>query len=121
MVRCREEKFKKLVLIMLDDQPTSQKVPVKLSNGAIVNIEVNQKVGGRNNVSSNVFDFDDISDVVEGLTVSIKKTLEKAKPQKATVKFGLEVSTESGKLVSSLVKGSGKATLEVTLEWNSQE
>lgn len=108
------------LLPMIDDQLTLQKVPVKLPNGAIVNIEVSQKVGGRSNVSSNTFDFDDISDVIEGLTVAIKHTLNKAKPQKATVKFGLEVSTESGKLISSLVKGSSKATLEVTLEWNSQ-
>ena len=107
-------------LSMIEDQLTLQKVPVKLPNGAIVNIEVSQKVGGRSNVSSNTFDFDDISDVIEGLTVATKDTLNKAKPQKATVKFGLEVSTESGKLISSLVKGSGKAILEVTLEWNSQ-
>ena len=97
-----------------------KKVPVKLPNGMTVQIEVNESSIGRQNVSASIFDFDDISSVIEGITTAFKDTLIKAKPQKATVKFGLEISTESGKLVSSIVRGSGKANLEITLEWNDQ-
>lgn len=97
-----------------------KKVPVKLPNGVTVQIEVNDSSAGRQNVSANIFDFGDISNVIEGVTTALKDTLIKAKPQKATVKFGLEISTESGKLISSIVRGSGKANLEITLEWNDQ-
>ncbi len=105
---------------MIDSLEESKKVPVKLPNGVTVQIEVKEPSGGRQNVSANIFDFDDISNVIEGITTAIKDTLIKAKPQKATVKFGLEISTESGKLISSIVRGSGKANLEITLEWNDQ-
>ena len=105
---------------MIENLEESTKVPVKLPNGVTVQIEVNESSGGRKNVSADVFNFDDISIVIEGITTALKDTLSKAKPQKATVKFGLEISTVSGKLVSAIVSGSGKAILEITLEWNDQ-
>ncbi len=45
--------------------------------------------------------------------------VQEAKPDKASIKFGLEVTLESGKLTTLLVKGSGKGNLEITLEWSN--
>jgi len=48
---------------------------------------------------------------------AIAEPINRAKPSKATVKFGMELAVESGKLTAMLVKGSGKANLEISLEW----
>jgi Trypsin-co-occurring domain 1 len=49
--------------------------------------------------------------------IRIVGALEAAKPEKATVEFGIDVGVESGQLTSMLVKGTGTATIKVTLEW----
>ncbi len=103
---------------MHDSDQTTEKVPLKLPNGAVIGIEVSET--GREDVSFNTFPFDDIAVALEGITIAIKDTLEKAKPQKASVKFGLEMSIESGKLTAAIVKGSGKANMEITLEWSEK-
>jgi len=103
---------------MLDNEFLTEKVAVELPNGTTIDIEVSGV--GRKDVSSDTFSFSDITAALEGITTALKGTLEKAKPQKATVKFGLEASIESGKLTAAIVKGSGKANLEITLEWSEQ-
>jgi hypothetical protein len=50
----------------------------------------------------------------------IATPLQKVKPKKATVKFGMEMAIEAGQLTAVIVKGSGKANLEITLEWEAQ-
>lgn len=101
---------------MFPNEIPTEKVTLELPNGSLIDIEVSEL--GRKNVSSATFSFNEIALALEGITAAIKGTLEKAKPQKATVKFGLEASIESGKLTAAIVKGSGKANLEITLEWS---
>lgn len=103
---------------MLDSEVFTEKVPVELPNGSVIAIEVAET--GREDVSYNTFSFGEIAAALEGITTALKDTLEKAKPQKASVKFGLEMSIESGKLTAAIVKGSGKANLEITLEWSEK-
>ncbi len=94
----------------------SNTVPVQLPNGAIVKFEVTQT--GREDVAS--FDpkqFQPVADAIEGLVQLIASPIQKVKPKKATVKFGMELAIESGQLTAVIVKGSGKANLEITLEW----
>jgi hypothetical protein len=43
--------------------------------------------------------------------------LEQVKPTKASVKYGLEIGIEQGSLVAAIVRGTGKANLEISLEW----
>ncbi len=45
--------------------------------------------------------------------------IQKVKPKKATLKFGMEIAVESGALTAVIVKGSGKANLEITFEWET--
>jgi hypothetical protein len=101
---------------MIPNEISTEKVTLELPNGSMIDIEVSEV--GKKDVSSNTFDFNEIALALEGITDAIKGTLKKAKPQKATVKFGLEASVESGKLTAAIVKGSGKANLEITLEWS---
>lgn len=101
---------------MMNREHQTEKISVVLPNQSIVKIEITSI--GREDVSFNTFPFDDISLILEGITTAIKESIEKAKPHKASIKFGLEVGVESGKLAAAIVKGSGKANLEITLEWS---
>jgi hypothetical protein len=93
----------------------TENISAALPNGSIIKIEVSNF--GREEVSFKEFSFDEISDALCGITAALKGTIEKAKPKKASIKFGLEVGVESGSLTAIIVKGSGKANLEITLEW----
>ena len=96
----------------------SDTVPVQLPNGAIVQVEVTKT--GREAVSFDPKQFQPIADAIEGVVQMIAAPVQKAKPKKATVKFGMELAIESGQLAAVIVKGSGKANLEITLEWEAQ-
>ena len=103
---------------MMNDEFMKERVPVQLPNGATVQIEVVSS--GREKVAFNPFSFNEITDVLEGVTTALKATLEKAQPQKASVTFGLEISVESGQLAAAIVKGSGQTNLSITLEWETK-
>jgi hypothetical protein len=97
----------------------SETVPVQLPNGAIVKVEVAQT--GRENVGFDVKQFEPVADALEGVVQMIAAPIQKVRPKKATVKFGMELAIESGQLTAIIVKGSGKANLEITLEWERQD
>lgn len=90
---------------------------MELANGHIVQVDVAST--GRSDVSG--FDrqaFKEVTDTLGGIVEEISATIHKAMPTKATVKFGIDVGVESGQLTAAIVKGSGKANLEITLEWD---
>jgi hypothetical protein len=95
----------------------SESVPVQLPNGAIVKFEVTST--GREDVAFDSKQFQPVAEAIEGVVQMIATPLQKAKPRKATVKFGMELAIESGQLTAIVVKGSGKANLEITLEWGN--
>jgi tetrahydromethanopterin S-methyltransferase subunit B len=93
----------------------TEKIPVQLPNGTIIKLEVVQT--GREDVAFDVKPFKEVANALEGIVEALAAPLQKTKPDKASVKFGLELAVESGQLTAAIVKGSGKANLEVTLEW----
>ena len=93
----------------------SERISVGLPNGATIKFETSDV--GREEVSFKNFSFQEIDDALLGITDAIKNTIQKAKPQKASVKFGVEIGVESGSLTAVIVKGASKANLEITLEW----
>jgi len=99
------------------DESRSESVPVQLPNGAIVNFEVTST--GREDVAFDAKQFQPVAEAIEGVVQMIAAPLQKVKPKKATVKFGMELAIESGQLTAIIVKGSGKANLEITLEWGA--
>jgi hypothetical protein len=97
-------------------EPT-ERVPVKLSNGEVIQVEVTSS-GSENVGFGSTKNFSNISKMLEGLVEEISGTLHKVNPSKATVKFGMEIAVESGQLTAILIKGTGKSNLEITLEWS---
>ena len=49
----------------------------------------------------------------------MSEALARVKPDHATVEFGVDASVEAGGLTALIVKGTGSATLKITLEWGS--
>ena len=98
----------------------AETVKVKLPNGAEIQVEA-VALGGERDVSVGIPSFDAVTDAIEGIAQSVRKSFETIQPRKATVELGLELATESGQLTALLVKGSGKASLKITLEWAKED
>lgn len=90
----------------------NEKVPVALGNDSVIYFEISQS--GRQEVAFRDFSFDEIGSILEGVTTSLRQSIEKARPQKASVKFGLEVGIEAGKLTAAIVKGSTNTPDRIT-------
>ncbi|MEO0534490.1 MAG: CU044_2847 family protein [Cyanobacteria bacterium P01_A01_bin.123] len=101
--------------------PYSNTIPIQLPNGATVKFEVAQTGLEKASASFDKKQFQPVADAIEGLVQMIATPIQKVKPKKASVKFGMELSIESGQLTAVIVKGSSKANLEITLEWEVQQ
>jgi Trypsin-co-occurring domain 1 len=91
-------------------------VQAELANGVIIHIEATP-LGGDQEVAFTLLSFKHVTDAIEGIAGSIVTTLQKVKPRKASVEFGLEIALEAGQLTALLVKGSSTSNLKITLEW----
>lgn len=58
-----------------------------------------------------------MSDVVRGVVGSLRMGLAAARPQEVKVEFGIELSAQSGQVISMIADGGGKASVNVTLTW----
>jgi Trypsin-co-occurring domain 1 len=96
--------------------PHTEMVKTTLPNGATLYVETNL-LGGEEEVSITLPEFNEVAHVLEGVAQSLVGALQKTKPRKASIEFGLEVALESGQLTALLVKGTGTSNLKVTLEW----
>jgi hypothetical protein len=61
--------------------------------------------------------FDGVVDSIKAITQQLTGALQEVKPDKASLEFGVDIGIESGQLTALLVKGTGSATLKITLEW----
>jgi hypothetical protein len=101
-------------------QPHRDILRVQLSNGQTVHAEV-AELGGERNVGISIFSFEGVANAIEEISRTITETLKKVEPRKATVEFGVDLALESGNLTALLVKGTGTASLKVTLEWEASQ
>src|SRR5260370_6277039 len=95
---------------------TNELIPVKLSDGTVIRIEVTQlapqpardvPVGALLKVP----DLDDVWRTISAIASSIGTTLTQAKAKKAVVELGVEIGAEAGQLTALLVKATAKANL----------
>jgi Trypsin-co-occurring domain 1 len=93
----------------------TEPVSALLDNGGVIKIEVAQT--GREDVAFDIRPFKEVTTAIEGIVEAVAATLYKVSPSKAVVKFGIDVTIDSGKLTAMIVQGSSKANLEITLEW----
>lgn len=92
-------------------------VKADLGDGRIIAVEV-QNVDPEMPVGiGDTLSFDGVGDSIEAIAQRITGSLQRINPKRASVEFGVDVGVESGALTALLVKGTGTATLKVTLEW----
>lgn len=92
-------------------------VPVRLDDGTDIFVEVRNPGGAEQNVSRGDLKFKGVENSIKSIAERVTAALVTVKPDKATVEFGVDVAVESGALTGLLAKGTGGATLKVTLEW----
>ncbi len=97
-------------------QNRTQIVPVQINENITVMVEA-RGLGGEQDVSRQLLDFEGVTDAIEALTGAIATTINKVKPDKATVELGLDIAVKSGKLTALLVEGTGKGNIKITLQW----
>jgi Trypsin-co-occurring domain 1 len=91
-------------------------IPVQLEDGTVITVEATPI--GEQQVAIPTIPFKDIKASIISVSKEISDALSQVQPSKASVKFGFEVAFKEGELTALLVKGSGKANLEITLEWS---
>ncbi|MUG97535.1 hypothetical protein F7734_36515 [Scytonema sp. UIC 10036] len=90
-------------------------ITVELSDGTSVRVEATQ-IGDRK-INFQSRPFEEVTTAIESLTKEIAESVRKVKPDRATVRFGVDIALESGKLTALMVKGASNANIEITLEW----
>lgn len=105
-------------------------IKVLLPNGSHINVEVNDNVvaGGIPHDSEREVagaallpvSFESVRPAIEGIATEMGQLLAKIEPTKANVEFGIELGVEGGHLTALLLKGTGKASLKIALEWTRQ-
>ncbi|MBD2301508.1 CU044_2847 family protein [Nostoc sp. FACHB-190] len=94
----------------------SRIITVELADGTNIKVEATPIGDRKPNIQ--VRPFSEVTTPLEALVTEIAEVLNKVKPDKASVKFGIDIGIESGKLTPILVKGNDTGNLEITLEWN---
>jgi hypothetical protein len=95
-------------------------IPVELSDGTLIRVEVTAL--GEQRVAYQSRPFKEVTSTIKNVTNEIASTLqsikEEIKPDKISIKLGLEIAIESGQITALIAKGSSKANFEISMEWN---
>ncbi len=95
-------------------------IRVRLDDKTTINVQA-ENLGGQQFIAAGLSPaFDEISAAIEGIAKTVVTTLRHVRPSKGTVEFGLQIAVEAGHLTTLLVKGSGAASLKITLEWDKE-
>lgn len=65
--------------------------------------------------------FDDVANVIEGICDSLHNALLKAKPNKASVEFDLELTWKAGNILALFAKPEATGDIKVIFEWGKTE
>ena len=97
-------------------------VSIQLDDQSVVKVRA-VSMGGYEEVADfdRILPMEQVTSTIEKVAAAVSATLDKVKPQKASVEFGLEIGVESGALSTFLVKGAGSGNLKISLEWERKE
>jgi Trypsin-co-occurring domain 1 len=102
---------------MQEAQEETQHVGSILEDGTSIAIETGTIKKGGDEIISEPLPFKQITDSIESISKAVLTTLQRVKPQKASVEFGIEIGAEEGQFLAIIVRGEGKANMRITLEW----
>lgn len=90
---------------------------VALEDGTQLQVEVRTSSSYQDVGAVDLLNFDAVFGALQNLSTSIHRSFERAKPSRASIEFGMELTVESGKLITLICQGSSTANFTVTLEW----
>jgi hypothetical protein len=95
---------------------TTQVITADLGGERLIRVEARRTGSAEADVKiGEILSFQGVVDSIQAVSDSVARAIEHAKPDSASVEFGVDVGVEAGQLTSLLVKGSGTATLTITL------
>ncbi|BDA66291.1 hypothetical protein CAL7716_004570 [Calothrix sp. PCC 7716] len=100
-------------------EPRTKVIPVKVTDTLTLLVEA-RTLGGEEDVSSKFLSFKPVTDAIEAIATQVATTVEKIKPDKVAIEFGLEVTVKSGEILTLLVSGEKKGNLKITMEWENK-
>ena len=101
---------------------TNAVVKSDLGDGFVVLIEARREGAQEADVSvRDLLSFQGVEESIVAVSSRVVAALQRVAPRSASVEFGIDVTLESGALTGMLAKGSGTATLKVTLNWASTD
>ena len=102
----------------VSDNRTTVWQPLSTDGGENVFIEVALEEGREKVGLFEAIPIEQITTLVGDIAQSIGKGIERAAPTKASIELGVEFGLQEGRLVGLIARGSGKANLKITFEWD---
>jgi hypothetical protein len=101
----------------MDERERTEWQPMDLGGGTKAYVEVvprgRQEVGVLDSIP-----FDQVVSTLTLIAKGLEAAIDTVKPSKAAIEIGIEFGLEAGQLVALIARGTGKANLKVTLEWD---
>ena len=95
-------------------------ITVKLDDTTTIQFETTSPRGEQDiSDTKMVMEYEKFSMSVEKIASKTLEPLKKLEAKKVTLKMGLALGIESGGITAMIVKGTGKANMEVTIEWEN--
>lgn len=97
----------------------AQTIKVELSDGTIVLMDYSDTEGYDGPVSAQtmIYAAKKTFGVIKSLANDIKEQIAAAKPDKASIEFGIELTKKDGDIFSKICNVEGKGSVKITLEW----
>ncbi|EXJ15392.1 CU044_2847 family protein [Imhoffiella purpurea] len=104
----------------MQDRERTEWQPLDLGGGAKAYLEVAPR--GRQEVGVlDAIPFDRVAETLTRIAQGLESAIDTVKPSKASVEIGVEFGLEAGEVVALIARGTGKANLKVTLEWDKSQ
>lgn len=101
---------------MFDSSDEVAVIPVSFPNDSTVMVEA--RLSGMEEVAYEVRSFDNVLETLETVATTLSNSLQKAQPDRATIRFGLRFEAQSGVLTGVITQGPEATNFDITLEWN---
>jgi len=95
-------------------------VEVELPDGQVIWADVRPETGPRDVGLGQRLKLDGLSEVLRAVATNVQDGVRAVRPDELTVEFGVELAVTPQGLVAALSGASGKATVAVTMKWQSR-
>lgn len=101
----------------MEPQIDCHRITTVPEDGTPFAIQVAPLTAKEKDIAEEPLPFKEVTDSIESIARAVLKTLQRVRPQRASVEFGIEIAASEGRLIAVVVKGDAKANLKITLEW----